>query len=365
MKVKKIRESNIELLRIISMIGVIILHYNNEHIGGAFKYVISDSINSYILYFIESLFICAVNLFILISGYFMINNKKRNLIKPLELILQIIIFSVGNYLLQVALGNSTFSLETLFLSMIPNNYFVILYIVLYFISPFLNILINHLNNNLKQMLVSITLLFSIWPTLVDLSSEIIGREWIGLSSIGAYGSQWGYSIINFILMYIIGAYLRIKDDTLQLKEYQITKLIITLILNTSIIFLWACFNDYTGYFTERSAWEYCNPLVITNAVILFKIFKTLKIKPNKKINDLAKGTFTVFLVHSLFIGKIGISMIVVLNPFIMLIHMIISSICIYGVCWLIYKIYEKVTNPLYKLLLQNYSVLEKNIYDLD
>lgn len=31
---KKDRESNIELLRILAMIGVILLHYNNPTIGG-------------------------------------------------------------------------------------------------------------------------------------------------------------------------------------------------------------------------------------------------------------------------------------------------------------------------------------------
>jgi hypothetical protein len=31
---KRERESNIELLRILTMIGVIILHYNNPEIGG-------------------------------------------------------------------------------------------------------------------------------------------------------------------------------------------------------------------------------------------------------------------------------------------------------------------------------------------
>lgn len=33
---KPMRESNIELLRILSIIGVIILHYNNTNMGGDF-----------------------------------------------------------------------------------------------------------------------------------------------------------------------------------------------------------------------------------------------------------------------------------------------------------------------------------------
>lgn len=35
--VKQERQSNIELLRILAMLGVIILHYNNESIGGGYS----------------------------------------------------------------------------------------------------------------------------------------------------------------------------------------------------------------------------------------------------------------------------------------------------------------------------------------
>ena len=34
---KNKRQSNIELLRILSMLGVIILHYNNKTIGGGYS----------------------------------------------------------------------------------------------------------------------------------------------------------------------------------------------------------------------------------------------------------------------------------------------------------------------------------------
>lgn len=45
----KPRESGIELLRIFTMFGVIILHYNNPSIGGALS--LTYGVNKYILYF--------------------------------------------------------------------------------------------------------------------------------------------------------------------------------------------------------------------------------------------------------------------------------------------------------------------------
>ena len=62
---KRDRESNIELLRILAMIGVILLHYNNPSIGGGLSFVNNGSINYWFLNIVESLFICAVDLFIL------------------------------------------------------------------------------------------------------------------------------------------------------------------------------------------------------------------------------------------------------------------------------------------------------------
>lgn len=47
---KKQRDSNIELLRIFTMLGVIVLHYNNAEIGGGFSAVESGSLNYYLMY---------------------------------------------------------------------------------------------------------------------------------------------------------------------------------------------------------------------------------------------------------------------------------------------------------------------------
>ena len=70
------RQTNIELLRIISMLGIIVLHYNNSDMGGGFLY--ATGLNRAILMFLESIFICGVNLYVLISGYFLCERKEPN-----------------------------------------------------------------------------------------------------------------------------------------------------------------------------------------------------------------------------------------------------------------------------------------------
>ena len=79
------RNSGIELLRILAAMGVIILHYNNAEIGGGLKY--SSGWNLLMLQLLQNTAICAVNVFVLISGYFLSRSGRRDCTKPLELIL--------------------------------------------------------------------------------------------------------------------------------------------------------------------------------------------------------------------------------------------------------------------------------------
>ena len=47
--------------------------------------------------------------------------------------------------------------------------------------------------------------------MVDFSQEIIDREWFGLNSIAAWGDQQGFNIVNFSLLYCVGAFIRNND----------------------------------------------------------------------------------------------------------------------------------------------------------
>lgn len=340
------RESNIELLRIIAILGVILLHFNNPQIGGGLKYVIRGSVNFWILNFLESIFVCSVNLFILISGYFMCQNLKRNLWKPLELIIQVVIFRVVIYLLQCAVGFSSFSINGFVGACLPANYFVILYAALYIISPFINIMMNSLKPEERTRLVVVLLMiFSVWATMVDLFNDLIGKTVNGLSSIGMYGSQWGYTIVNFVLMYILGAYLRINPGKNSSKKNFL--ILLSVVLS---ICIWAVIGKYSGLTLENSAWSYCNPLIILEAVLIFSIFKKINLGNIGWINKLAKGCFTVFLVHMSLIALIPIDKLVVDNPLIMTVLLLVLCCGIFLICWCVWWVYDKLITPLIKIL---------------
>ena len=106
---KTIRNSNIELLRIVLMFMVILLHFNNGSMGGAFNYVKNLPVNSFVLYFFESLSICAVNCFMIISGYFLAYNKTVKLSKIVDLLFIVILYNLFDLILAILLKENVFS----------------------------------------------------------------------------------------------------------------------------------------------------------------------------------------------------------------------------------------------------------------
>ena len=323
------------------MVGVIILHYNNPLIGGALRYVEFGSINYYFLNVVESIFVSAVDLFMIISGFFMASSTKRDMWKPIQLFSQVIIFSVMKYILLQGIRGD-FQLTGVIKSLIPSNYFVVLYVVVFLISPYLNLVFEKLNR--KQTLKFMILLFamfSIYPTIVDVLTELTKHEFAGLSSIGAYGSQYGYTVVNFALCYCVGVYIKKNEE--QIYGIRTNMLLLMLICSILILTVWSIINDLVGCaYSEKSAWEYCNPIVILSGVLFFLLFKKMNIGRNKVINLLAQGSFTVYLLHSNLISHIGIEDFVNKNIVFLALHMFFAAIVIYILCWCVYFVYSKI-----------------------
>lgn len=179
--------------------------------------------------------------------------------------------------------------------------------------------------------------------LVDILEELTGRAFNGLSSVGMYGSEYGYTIVNFVIIYIIGGYFR-RFDIKALNR----NLIIALIINTILLALWGRLDEMIGYnmldfvHVERNAWEYCNPLVILQAVAIFELFKRMRFV-NRIVNKLAKASFCVYLIHGYFIGYLRIRQVVSLqNPAITVLHITACGVIIYLVGYIVNLIYNYV-----------------------
>ena len=225
-------------------------------------------------------------------------------------------------------GQSEINASGLVKCLVPLNWYVWVYLALYVISPFINIIINALNKRQFQIFLEILiLLFSFWPTAIDLFSNLFKVDLTALYTTGTFGSGDGYTIINFTLMYLMGAYIKkwgkVMISWKALGSYGIISIILCLYARVS----------FSG------AIAYSNPLVIFQAVMLFKIFESLRLQ-NKFVNGMAEGCFTVYLLHTFFFQFMQIQRFTTGSPVIALAHCVLSAVIIFGICYGIYFIYK-------------------------
>ncbi len=332
---EKGRESGIELLRIISACGVVMLHYNNVTYGGGLVY--SEGINHYFLLFAQAVFAPAVDLFIIVFGFYNCRRHSVKVIRPIQLIIQVIVFNVAFFLVNCALSKS-FSLRSLIGSLMPANYFVVFYVVLFVFSPYINKGLSRLSKKgLDLLMILMICIFSVWQTAADIIEAITGNIYYGLGPVGMLGGQSGYTIVNFLLCYLLGAWLCLSGFAENVKKKWAA---LVLVLNIACIFCWSLVS-------EATAWEYCNPLLIAEAASVFILFKRMKLQ-SKAINLLAKGSFTCYLVHEHLLPHCRVEWAVAQSFPIMLVHIAVVLIGIYLVSWVIDRIYHAVLDPLFR-----------------
>ena len=301
---QKVRKSNFELMRIISMVMIIyyhiILHGN----------ILLNSKNIYFTFtneIIEFLIIVHVNLFMLLTGYFQVDSKFK-LSKVFSLLAQTIFYAIIIMIILSCLGlvslNKVGIIREVFLLENTGQYwFIKVYLLLYCLSPFINILINSLEQGRYKSLIFTSVL------LICALPYITGNKGFFIND--------GFTLYNAIVMYLIGAYLKkykIKDSyhfaNMPKRKYQTSNVIFYIFLalinytlyKTSIQLAVSSpiFNEIFGNFVS-CVFGYENPIIILQSICFFLFFESLDIKYNKIINRIAKLIFGVYLIHENFL----------------------------------------------------------------
>lgn len=346
---KNERNSNLELLRIIASLFVIIVHYNNTGSGKAFLYTDALPLHYEILLIFEMLAICAVNIFVMISGYFLCTAKTVRISKVILLYIDVIMLSLLKYCVHCILGIEVFTFYGLLQRFIPLSWYVAVYSGLYLIFPYLNqILQNKSRSQFRFLLGVFFFVLSVWPSGVEFLSKALDFSPTSLSPISAQGSADGYTLVNFILMYFLGAYCRLHGKETNSTKKSIYALLVYFgctILNTI----------YANFFFGRAT-SYCNPFVIVQTVAIFVVFQNMKIKSNV-INTIAGCSFGVYLMHAFFFRFCQIERFVTGNPILIPVHIIVTAVLIYAVSALIYWIYQRAFHPIFTLLQRKLAFL--------
>jgi surface polysaccharide O-acyltransferase-like enzyme len=201
---QKIRESNFELLRIISMFFVLTMHYFD--LGGALHNAIPLSFSYDFSWFMEAAAIIGVNLFVMITGYYQCTSTFK-LKKLIILWAEVIFYCVGIYLIMVFLHKVPFSFTALIHNAMPVSnkfyWFISCYIALYMISPFLNAGIKALTKKQHGILIIVLFaLFYLWNLYLNsrFSHQVSGYPVINAN---------GFSLTHFVFLYILAAYIRL------------------------------------------------------------------------------------------------------------------------------------------------------------
>lgn len=280
-----VRNSNIELLRLLLMAFVVLLHFNNDAMGGAFVHVRNLPIDNFALHFFESLGICAVNCFMIVSGFFLYTNSKIKFGKVLDILLIVIFYRYFDYFFHVALGSDVLSLKRIVAYFFPDNYFAIFYLICYIFSPYVSRVFRELSDKQADFLTAaICILFVIVPTCLDMAIDLHVFTPGFLSPIGLNGNGAGYTIVQFMVCMSLGMWIRKRN--IQVKTFALWAIYLVSSLILTI-----------GIKKFPSLYNYCSVLTVVNAICLFLLFLKIDFQ-SKDINYAAKSCFAIFCIHT-------------------------------------------------------------------
>ena len=219
--IRKKRQLNYELLRILAMLMIVSLHYLSK--GGILGEPARADMTTagYTAWLIEAFCIVAVNVYVLISGYFGVDARgsrgsgkkltfREALRKPIKIWKQVFFYSMLFGCGALIIGVQQFDLYQFFSYCFPivteHYWFASSYIVLCLIMPFLNAGLSYLDQReTRYLLLGFLLVFSVSKTVIPMQ-----LPW----------DKYGYDSLWFVVLYLTGAYLRRYETCLSGKKWK-------------------------------------------------------------------------------------------------------------------------------------------------
>ena len=292
---KKKRDANIELLRIVAMLMIITLHFNNQ--SKALLVLGKPASNVQIFATVlEAIAITGVNVYVLISGYYLSSSKVR-LSKVILLILQVYFYTLIISGAMMLVGAYTVKpddkldrmLKYLFPISSEHYWFVTAYVIMYLLAPVMNAAVNALKRKqLKAVIIGLLTWFCFIKSIVPVK---FGTD------------RMGYDFGWFICLYLIAAYIRKYNVVLFIdaKKSALVYLVsVVVIAAFSLIFY--MINLSTGNFKYYAnvPCHYNFFFALTGALGLFSVFRFMRLKENlfaEVIRIIAPYTLGVYLLH--------------------------------------------------------------------
>ena len=264
------RKSNLELLRILAMVFIILIHLLSATGMTAFGAAIVGICN------------IGVSCFCLISGYFGIKFSMKKLLKmEIMMIMLSLMETVALWIVFPQEMQGAALLEQLAKSLFPfvsrKYWFYSCYICIFIFSDFIEKLISVLNKQeMKRLVLLLLLVFSVFPTLFYF--EIM--------------QDAGKGLIQMFMLYMVGRYIRLHWDIKINKIYALAAIGILWTINTISLM----YPLKVGSIVH----SLCRDNSITNiamAVLLLYIFKDIEFF-SKGVNRFTQNMFAVFALEN-------------------------------------------------------------------
>lgn len=282
-----IRQSGIEILKILAMFFIVIFHICQSvsdipiYIKD-FNYfnLITDTIDlqHIIMIFFRHLGSLGNNVFLICSFWFLCNSNKYKFYKIVQMIMDVWIISIIYLMIYLNIENSIpfkLIISSIFPNLFQNNWFISCYILVYMIHPFLNIVINSLSQ--KEHIITCFISVLIYDIVSFIKSDLF------------FPSQ----IIYAIVLYFLIAY--IKKYMIQWSEKIKNNAILLLIGLGATIILFV----FAYYFKLNIILKLTvnnNPFIIMTSIALFNLFKKIKLI-NPIINYVSSLSMIIYLIH--------------------------------------------------------------------
>lgn len=263
-----VRNSNIELARLVSILMVLVLHSNflclpvpTELSGSALLRLT-----------LQALCIIGVDVFVFITGWYGTRPRRVSLARLLFICLFYGLIEIG-----LQFYFDTFSLRSLDILSFQ-SWFVADYLGLLCFTPVLNAFVASATRRQYQAVLLGLFLFQTWSDVLPGWNQDFLH---------------GYSILSMMLLYLLARYARVHGLPTWIREKAGT----LYLLCTAVIVLLACFFLLQGKAINR-AYFYTSPWVILSAVACFFFFEKHPIRPSRFINHLAQSCLAILLIHT-------------------------------------------------------------------
>lgn len=349
---KRGRQLNYELLRILAMIMIVCLHYLSKggFLGDAARPEISAA--GYAAWLIEAFCLVAVNVYVLISGYFGSGSDTKDVLRrPFNIWKQVIFYSVVIGAIAILTGIQKVDIYQIFVYLFPtvteHYWFATSYIILCFFMPFLDRGVKELDKkSLEKLLGAFLLVFCLAKTVIPMQ-----LAW----------DKYGYDAFWFVTLYLTGAYIKrygisfvnSRIKALALYIGSVLLIFASFLAIRQIYFLTGSLGDFIQY-----AYTYNHLFCYLGAIGLFMAFcecfdkksahgKNRLERIRKPIEFVSGATFGVYLIHEhiniryLWVEWFQCKAWVNASLFGFLGHMLVTVITVYCVCTLIEIIRKK------------------------